>query len=115
MLIGQFVPPSACLGLFGHSRDSFAFLDPLPSSPPESGTFGTFTYLPVRWRAIPFPNKPVRPTKSLFGPFWALSGLVRIRVTTEWSATLEWHFWDLHLPSRPMACHSLSKYLSKSQ
>src|SRR5215470_7024955 len=133
--IGQFVPPRACLGLFGHSRDSCGFVSRRNGPPPKSGTFGTFTYLPVRWRAIPFPKKsakassshqelvwaflgtlgtradschdgmvrhsrvallgpsrtvpsdgmpfpfqinqqrPVRPTKSLFGPFWALSEL----------------------------------------
>src|SRR5215470_13651135 len=108
----HFVPKRACLGLLGilgtrvdtchngivrHSR--VALLGPSRTFPSDG---------------VPFSfqineQRPFRPTKRLFGPFWAFWGLVWIRITTELSATREWHFWHLHLPSSLMACHSLSK------
>src|SRR5215470_7207973 len=108
----DFVPPRASLaflGIVGTRVDSChdgIVRHPRVALLAPSRTFQSHG-VPFSFQIIE--QRPFRPTKSLFGPFWALWGLVWIRVTTELYATREWHFWHLHVPSSLMACHSLSK------
>src|SRR5215470_7161662 len=76
---GRFVPPSASLGVFGHSRDSCGFVSPRNRPPPEPGTFGSFIYLPVRWRAILFPNECAKAVSSRQVLVWAFLGTLGTR------------------------------------
>src|SRR5215470_7613519 len=106
MCKGHFIPPSASLGVFGHVGDSCGFLSRRNCPPPESDSLGSFRYLPVRWRAILFPNESAKAISSrqvLVWRFWVFSGLVLIRVATELSATRDRYFLQLCLPPGPMA------------
>src|SRR5262245_26349766 len=72
---GHFVPPSASLGVLGHSRDSCGFVSPRNRPPPEAGTFGSFIYLLLQWRAILSPNKCAKAVSSHQVLGWAFSGM----------------------------------------
>src|SRR5215470_5165705 len=75
MCKGHFVPPSASLGLFGHSRDSCGFVSPRNCPPPETGTFGSFVYLLAQCHAILFPNKCAKAISSRQVLVWAFLGM----------------------------------------
>src|SRR5215470_16250187 len=72
---GHFVPPSASLGVFGHVGDSCGFVSRRNCPPPETGTFGSFVYLLVQWRAILFPNKCAKAISSRQVLVWAFLGM----------------------------------------
>src|SRR5262245_10743655 len=76
---GHFVPPSASLGVFGHVGDSCGFVSRRNCPPPESDSFGSFIYLPVRWRAILFPNESAEAIPSHQVLVWAFLGILGTR------------------------------------
>src|SRR5262245_54026508 len=81
---GHFVPPSASLGVFGHSRDSCGFVSPRNGPPPEAGTFGSLIYLLVQWRAVLFPNKRAKAVSSRQVLVWAFLGMSGARKNVVW-------------------------------
>src|SRR5262245_42302658 len=76
---GHFVPPSASLAVFGHSRDSCGFVSPRNRPPPESDSLGSFIYPPVRWRAILLPNQSAKAISSHQVLVWAFLGILGSR------------------------------------
>src|SRR5262245_7104472 len=76
---GHFVPPSASLGVFGHSRDSCGFMSPRNWPPPAAGSFGSFIYLPLQWRAILSLNNSAPACSSHQVLVWAFSGMLGTR------------------------------------
>src|SRR5215470_5338378 len=72
---GHFVPPSASLGVFGHSRDSCGFVSPRNGPPLGAGTFGSLIYPLVQWRAVLLPNKRAKAISSRQVVVWAFLGM----------------------------------------
>src|SRR5215470_15654051 len=79
MCKGHFIPPSASLGVFGHVGDSCGFVSRRNCPPPESDSLGSFRYLPVRWRAILFPNESAKAISSRQVLVWAFLGILGTR------------------------------------
>src|SRR5262245_30008393 len=121
---GHFVPPSASLGVFGHFGDSCGFVSPRNCPPPESGTFGSFVCLPVRRRAILFPNGSAEAISSRQVLVWAFLGILGTRadscrhgmvrhprlallaaLSTSWSNGVPFYFQiNVQRPFRPAKC-----------
>src|SRR5262245_34955778 len=72
---GHFVPPSASVVVYGHVGDQCGVVSRRNCPPPERDCLGSFRYLPVRWRAILFPNASAKAISSRQVLVWAFLGM----------------------------------------